>query len=421
MNVPPAVRDLVDRLEGAGFETWTVGGAVRDALRGRPGRAEDWDLATRAKPREVQRLFRRTVPLGVEYGTVGVFGRDGALYEVTTFRHDVLTYGRRAVVAFADTLDEDLARRDFTVNAIAWHPLRGELRDPHGGREDLARGRLRAVGQASKRFREDYLRLLRGLRFAGALGLTIDDATWEAMAEAVPGLARLSMERVREEMLRVLGAPTPSRSLALYEKCGALAQLFPGFQGALDEAALAAVDALGRRRPVVRMAALLALGFGSRAGDDETGETLERLRFSNRDAERIRRIASGGAAPTSDLARPARRRRWTAAIGAGAIRDVFRVWIAVLRTGARATDADLVGRVVAAARADLRRGVPLATGELALRGRDLVALGWPPGPAIGDALRHLLELVWEDPTLDDRDALIEAAAAWQRTRSGEED
>ena len=130
---PRAVKGIVSRLEEAGFETWAVGGAVRDAMRGSPGAREDWDLATRATPAEVRRLFPRTVPLGIEYGTVGVFGADGALYEVTTFRHDVLTYGRRAIVAFAETLDEDLARRDFTVNAIAWHPIRREVRDPTAG------------------------------------------------------------------------------------------------------------------------------------------------------------------------------------------------------------------------------------------------------------------------------------------------
>ena len=124
-SAPPAVRWVARTLEEAGHETWAVGGAVRDVLLGRP--AGDWDLATHATPKEVRRLFKRTVPLGIEHGTVGVLARDGTMYEVTTFRRDVETDGRHAVVSFAETIQEDLARRDFTVNAIAWHPLREEL------------------------------------------------------------------------------------------------------------------------------------------------------------------------------------------------------------------------------------------------------------------------------------------------------
>ena len=122
---------ITRKLEDAGFETWAVGGAVRDALLGLP--LGDWDLATRAHPNQVRRLFRRTVPLGVEHGTVGVLSDEGVLYEVTTFRRDVETDGRHAVVPFADTVEEDLSRRDFTSNALSWHPLRKVMLDPFGG------------------------------------------------------------------------------------------------------------------------------------------------------------------------------------------------------------------------------------------------------------------------------------------------
>src|SRR5690606_14370270 len=151
---PQAVREITRRLEEAGYQTWAVGGAVRDAVLGLP--AGDWDLATRARPHEVRRLFRRTVPIGIEHGTVGVLGRDGVLYEVTTFRRDVETFGRHAVVEFADTVEEDLARRDFTLNALAWHPLTAELKDPFGGLRDLEERRLRTVGRPEERFAEDY-------------------------------------------------------------------------------------------------------------------------------------------------------------------------------------------------------------------------------------------------------------------------
>ncbi len=162
---PDGFLAIAERLEAGGFEAWGVGGAIRDAHMG-VDRA-DWDIATDARPAQVRGLFPRTVPLGIEHGTVGVIAGDGTMYEVTTFRRDVETDGRHAVVEFAESIDEDLSRRDFTINAVAWRPATGELRDPFRGLADLDRGVLRAVGDPEQRFAEDYLRVLRGLRFAG--------------------------------------------------------------------------------------------------------------------------------------------------------------------------------------------------------------------------------------------------------------
>src|SRR5919107_1567086 len=144
LRPPRGVLEIARRLEREGFETWCVGGAVRDALLGIPNL--DWDLATAATPAQVQALFRRTVPKGVEFGTVGVLDSAGEMHEVTTFRRDVETDGRHARVSFGASLDDDLARRDFTINAIAYSPARDALHDPFGGREDLERGLVRAVG-----------------------------------------------------------------------------------------------------------------------------------------------------------------------------------------------------------------------------------------------------------------------------------
>ena len=134
LSAPEAVRWIVRTLEDAGHPTWVVGGAIRDGLLDVDD--EDWDLATRARPPQVRALFKRTVPIGIEHGTVGVLTRGGVMYEVTTFRRDVETFGRRAVVAFADRIEDDLARRDFTINAVAWHPITREVRDPFGGLDD---------------------------------------------------------------------------------------------------------------------------------------------------------------------------------------------------------------------------------------------------------------------------------------------
>ena len=203
-SAPPAVRWITRTLEEAGHDTWAVGGAVRDALLGRP--SGDWDLTTRARPDELQELFRRTVPIGIEHGTVGVLVRDGTMFEVTTFRKDVETDGRHAVVAFADRVEDDLARRDFTINAIAWHVLREELLDPFQGVEDLEAGVLRTVGIAADRLAEDYLRVLRAFRFAGRFALKIEQETWSALCESVRDLPSLSAERIREELIKVLSA-----------------------------------------------------------------------------------------------------------------------------------------------------------------------------------------------------------------------
>ena len=422
IQVPDPVRQLIDRLERKGFETWTVGGGVRDWLRGHPAERVEWDLATRAEPPQVRRLFKRTIRLGEEHGTVGVFGSDNVLYEVTTFRHDVITYGRKAKVAFAETLDEDLARRDFTVNAMAWHPRHEELRDPHGGHDDLENRILRAVGSPRERFREDYLRVLRGLRFAGALEMEIDGDTWDGMVEAVPGLSRLSMERVREELEKVLSGPRPSRSLELYRRSGALEQILPELREGVSPGALATVDVLERGDWLLRMAALLLFGMGP--GDATPGrvaDLLTRLRFSNADAERTGAAVRGGLAPPEGIADdPVARRRWVARMtraGSSGVEDVLRIWRAVAQAASTHTKPDEVERVTAEIDRDRAAGIPTRVGDLPVAGRDLVAQGWLPGPGIGAALRSLMEAVWEDPTLNDRATLLERVAAMDSARS----
>ncbi len=409
VRAPRPVRRIVERLEEAGFETWTVGGAVRDSALGRlPTGPIVWDLATAARPEQVRGLFRRTVPLGVEYGTVGVFGFDGILHEVTTFRRDVATFGRKAVVEFGRSLGDDLARRDFTMNALAWHPLRRELRDPHGGRADMEAGVLRAVGDPSTRFREDYLRILRGFRFAGALGLRVESATWAGIVEAVPGLAHLSMERVREELAKALAGPAPSRALALYQESGALEQLLPELDGDAVPAALGAVDAAADRL-AVRLAILLLHGLAERSSPAKTAaELLRRLRFSKAEIKRACAAMAGGPAPPESIrAGAVARRRWAAEIGPTGVRDVARVWFAGLRAGSESPGAlEVVRRV----RRDLHAGVPMSVHELAIGGGDLVAAGWPPSPAVGRALSRLLEAVWETPSANEPSRLLRLAA-----------
>lgn len=229
-SVPAAVRRFARVLIDAGHGAWLVGGAVRNLMLGRrPGdRDWDWDIATGAAPDRVRRLYRRTIPTGIRHGTVTVLFGDRR-FEVTTFRTDSrYSDGRRPdSVRFAGTIDEDLARRDFTINAIAIDLATGALRDPHGGRADLAARRLRTVGSARERFAEDGLRPFRGCRLAAQLNLTVDADTVRAMRGAVPTARRVAAERVCEELRRLLAAPAPSVGLHLLERAGLMAICFP--------------------------------------------------------------------------------------------------------------------------------------------------------------------------------------------------
>lgn len=435
LRPPRAVVRIARRLEDAGFSTWAVGGAVRDRVIGRP--AGDWDLASRATPQEVMKLFRRTVPVGVDHGTVGVL-EGGRMYEVTTFRRDVETFGRHAVVAFSDRVEEDLARRDFTINALAWHPLTGELLDPFDGRGDLEAGVLRTVGDPAERFAEDYLRVLRALRFAGHFGLTVEAATWHALQAAAPHLSELSAERIREELVKTLtqGWPT-SRSLELYRGAGILEVLYPELaplpaerpdEGEPDLWTLSvrAVDSIPPHRVRLRLAALLhAIGMPPartkdlRGGWRYTGhevlggrkaeDVMRRLKSSNADIERVSLLVRH----QSDLFPPdapdAGVRRWLRQIGTELVPDLFRLRFALWRgrsPEAEAPPEDLLERC-AKARRVLRGRPALATRDLAIGGADLKRLGLRPGPLYAEILENLLERVTDDPALNHRDPLLE--------------
>ncbi len=413
-SAPPAVRWIARTLEEAGHETWVVGGAVRDVLLGLP--SVDWDLTTRARPGEVRRLFRRTVPIGVEHGTVGVLARDGTLYEVTTFRRDVETDGRHAVVSFAETVEEDLARRDFTINAIAWHPLRDELLDPFGGIDDLEQSLLRTVGTPANRFAEDYLRILRALRFAGRFRLDIHRDTWSALSTAVGYLRGLSAERVREELLKVLEADaTPSVALDLYRTSGALEVLFAELTSLIDEEApgeddawaelLRVLDRLPRGRPFLRLAALLRP-----MGGEAALAVLLRLRLSNAQVDETHRRAVAPPLPPADDEDEAFR-RWLSAVGVRRLSAIARLDLARADVGC-SDGGEGPQEVVASwrrAREVRSNDPPLEVGDLAFDGRDLIRMGYKPGPRFGELLDRLLSWVLEDPSRNRATILEEEA------------
>jgi tRNA nucleotidyltransferase (CCA-adding enzyme) len=372
--IPDEVLTIARTLADAGHEVWCVGGVVRDSLLELEHNGVV-DLATSARPEDVQRLFRRTVPLGVEHGTVAVLDRHNRAHEITTFRADVTTDGRHAQVAFGVSLEDDLARRDFTINAIAYQPLTHEWRDPFHGAADLDAKLLRAVGDPAARFREDYLRLLRLLRFAARFGFRIDPPTWAAARANAAGLTRLSAERVRAEWFRGLEtARSPVELLRLWHDVGALPPWLPELVGAAPGTV---IDALPRD-PVLITSHLSA--------DPEA--TLRRLKCSNAEIERGRRIAAHrGQWP--DAASAVAVRRWLARVGPAAD-DLLAIARADGRHAALGEAADAVRRA----------GAPLTIGELAITGQDLLALGVPQGPRVGEVLRGLLEEALEDPTVN---------------------
>lgn len=379
--IPEEVLEIALVLERAGFEAWCVGGAVRDALLGDPN--ADFDLATSATPDVVRRLFPRTVPVGLRFGTIGVLDRARRLHEVTTFRKDVETDGRHAVVEFGVSLEDDLARRDFTINALAYHPLRHEWRDPFNGRADLTTGVIRAVGDPSGRFREDYLRILRGLRFASRLGFGIEPETWRAMRQLAEGMKQLSAERVRDEWFKSLRSARRLRELVmLWQDSGAEDVLLPELRDVP-----APEVPLPERDPVL-LTVLLC---------DDAPAVLKRLRASNAEVGRAEAIVS--APPPPESVDEVSVRRWLAKVG-NAAPDI--ATLARWRSGS-------LPRWAVAAREISRRGDPISRDALAIRGEDLRAIGIEPGPRMGAVLDRLLDRVIEDPSLNTRERLLDLA------------
>ena len=430
LDPPDAVQRIAARLEHAGFETWCVGGAVRDALLGRPHL--DWDLATAATPQQVRKLFRRTVPVGIEFGTVGVLDEHGIMHEVTTFRRDVQTDGRHAVVEFGASLDEDLARRDFTINAIAFSPSSGRLHDPFAGQDDLARGLIRAVGDPVARLREDRLRALRAIRFAARFGFQIERNTWDAIVAAAPSLGRLSPERVKQELEKTMEqVERPSTALLLWQSSGALAALVPELAG-VSRLTLETIDALpqpslaGRpQRKINRLTALFA-----ELSPTDVAAALRELRFSKSDITWIAAVAELWQQMAPEMERvllglgpPSNRqvRRWVASAGRTRIATVLRLaharWTAQRRTGldapSRAAVASLYRRALRSAFRD-----PVELSDLAVDGDDLRAAGFAAGPMLGGILHALLDAVVDDPSLNTPERLLERAAVLRDGFSG---
>jgi tRNA nucleotidyltransferase (CCA-adding enzyme) len=445
-ELPSAVAGVLARLTDAGHQAALVGGSLRDLLRG--GSPGDWDVATSAPPEQVAGLFPGATWEN-PFGTVTVRAQPGPVtVEVTTFRVEAGYRDQRRPdeVRWGGSLEEDLSRRDFTINAIGWIPQdlaarRGVLVDPYGGAADLEQGLLRAVGDPGQRFSEDALRLLRAVRFATRFQLELDSATEEALRRHAAAASTLSGERIRDELLRILAADSPaappSNAFVLMERLGLLAVVLPELQAlrglpqskalpgdALDHS-LRTADALSAGDPYLRLFGLLhdvgkatTLGDGHFIGHETVGAQmveaiLRRLHAPRLEVARGRLLVRHHMFAYGSEWTDGAIRRFIRRVGAPALADLFAL---------RAAD-DVASGVDEAQRGSLdelraRVGVELATsplhaGQLAVRGDDLFSeLGVQPGPIVGKLLAELLEDVLDDPYRNERGALLDLARSW---------
>jgi tRNA nucleotidyltransferase (CCA-adding enzyme) len=440
--VPSDVLGLCKRLRERGKRGWIVGGCVRDLLRG--GRAKDWDVCTDARPEEVMRMFPKVIPTGIQHGTVSVLMK-GTPYEVTTLRGEgAYTDGRRPdAVEFVDDITADLARRDFTVNAIALDPVDGHVIDPFGGQADLAARVLRAVGKAEDRFGEDGLRVLRAARFSATLELSIDPDTEAAMGSerSLATFKKVSAERVRDEWMKAMLANKPSVAFEVMRRAGLLAITCPEVLESVgcEQNKWHAYDVWGhamacldgcKPEPVLRVAALLHdVGKPrTRAFSDKTNDytfyehervgaeiaepILSRLRFSNDERAKVCALIRHHLICYEEGWTDAAVRRWLRRVTPELAPDLYEIGFADARGKGRDASADIVNieRLRERVEALLAAGAALSTRDLALNGRDLMSeLGLSPGRVIGETLEKLVEVVTDAPELNTREGLLEAA------------
>lgn len=439
--IPDAVVRLCTTLRDAGHEAYLVGGGVRDLVLGR--QVHDWDVTTSARPRQVQRLFRRTIPTGIKHGTVTVLTQGGELpVEVTTYRGDgAYTDGRRPDnVTFVASLEQDLRRRDFTINAMALDPVARQVVDPLHGERDLDARLIRAVGRAAARFEEDGLRVMRAVRFAAVLEFDVEQQTLDAIGGCLERFGLISAERVRDELLKLLQSRRPSVGLELMRRTRLLGVVLPELAAGIglqqnrhhpDDVythSLAVCDAVPGDE-VLRLAALLhdvGKVVTARAHPDRPGEmtfhgherqgaeicqqVARRLKLSNAQRERLCHLVAQHMFPLEGYS-AAGLRRMLRRVGPEHLPDVLTLRAADAGSKRGATQRLQQLEQLRQALDQIQQSAPpLSTSQLAINGRVLIdRLGLEPGPRIGQLMRAMLEQVTDDPALNEVEALVELA------------
>ena len=393
ITLPTKVKQIISRLEKADFEAYAVGGCVRDSILKRS--PEDWDITTSAKPEEVKKLFSTTIDTGLQHGTVTVvIEKEG--FEVTTFRLDGdYTDGRHPDrVAFTSSLTEDLRRRDFTINAMAYSEKRG-LIDEFDGERDLEDGIIRAVGDACERFSEDALRMLRAIRFAGQLNFKIADETFDAIKELSPNISKVSVERIAKELEKLLLSGNPEYIALVYET-GIFSVIAPEVAKLFENGEISAsIKALSRasfpeKKELyqIRLAIFLE---GLRA--DKAAKLLKRLKLDNDTINTVKKLLELSLREVENNETDMRRTVKEAG------HKMMPLLLEMRRAKGLKDNKELYQTVI-------DNGYCTSISELNINGKDLMDAGIPKGALIGSTLERLLELVIEKPELNTRESLL---------------
>lgn len=424
-SIPANVRRIGKVLARSGEESYLVGGAIRDILSGRP--CNDFDLATTATPQKVSKLFEHVIPTGIRHGTVTIL-LSGKGYEITTLRGEgTYSDGRRPdTIEFIDDIELDLARRDFTINAMAWDLKQNRLHDPFGGQQDLQGKIIRAVGNPRNRFEEDALRALRAARFAATLAYEVERETLLAIPPINKKLALISGERKQFELARLLDAEKPSLGLRVIEQGRLLRYLCPKWDVFLTqntghpnrsdwEKTLGRVDALPMG-PRLRLAGLLLHGIDTehlpRSGTLPK-KWLKEMRFEKKVIESVSFLIKHHGFSEYGSWSDHKIRRFVSAVGRSAIPELLELKrCSIIARGAPPAELNSLDRLTTTIENILTSKTPLTIGELAIGGKDLIEeLGLAPGPQIGKILDNLLKSALRDPGINERSRLLTAARA----------
>lgn len=420
IRMPDEIRQVIALLEAGGYEAWLVGGGIRDCLLGKD--PKDWDIATSAKPASIQEILKdtaRIVPVGAKFGTISLVSPSQKA-EISTFR--------------GGSLEEDLAMRDFSINAMAWHPRWG-FQDPHGGRADMQNGIIRCPGPARDIFRADALRMIRAARFAAQLGYRISQETLAAIRELHDLIEDISPERIRDELSAILVCPRPSLGLEILKDTGLLKAILPELQVCVgfdqhnphhDKDVYQHIVAVVENTPPVlglRLAALfhdiakpLCLtvdeeGIGHFYGHEQegsalTGRIMRRLRYDSAAIARVKRLVAEHMLRINyPRMNPA---KLLARVGRENLDELFALQEADARGGVHRSG-ETIEQMRKRVKDFLAKGLPYSRADLAITGRDLLELGIPAGAPIGKVLDKLLAAVLENPGLNERDKLIQMA------------
>lgn len=441
IRLPEAVKHIIQKIEDAGFEAYAVGGCVRDSILNRE--PNDWDITTSATPEEVKGLFRHTVDTGLQHGTVTVIIKKQN-YEITTYRIDgEYEDGRHPKeVNFTSKLSEDLRRRDFTINAMAYNDSKG-LVDLFGGQTDLEAGIIRCVGDARERFSEDALRIMRAVRFSAQLGYEIEGETAKAIKDLAPTLSRISVERIQVELIKTLLSSHPEYILKMYEM-GLTGVFLPEFDIMMDtpqnnphhlySVGIHTVKALQESAPdrMIRLAILLhdvakpvtrttdAKGIDHFNGHPEisaemTRKILRRLRFDNETIDTVSLLVLyhdyGNSAPaTSKFTR-----KLIHKVGKDNFLSLLAVRYADICAQSDFEKDEKLSKIHALKEnyeEVLQKDMCVNLKELAVTGSDLIQAGMKPGKEIGVVLNRLLEIVLEEPDKNRKELLMEYIKKW---------